>query len=200
MLKKSDVLPFILALISTMLVVGLGFLWLTKINVAKFGQKSNISNNNTSKLPARKKVAPEATALKSSQTNSTVFAVPAIVPQGTAITINGSTKMDRINQKLKRNFHKQFPGTGVIVDAEGTQTAIALLRSGDIDLAAIDRSLKAEEKAEGLAAVAVNSLTPEQNHSSPTMYYVYRKPANADVEVFLGYMLSPEGQAIIGRQ
>ncbi|MBE9046669.1 substrate-binding domain-containing protein [Pleurocapsales cyanobacterium LEGE 10410] len=106
--------------------------------------------------------------------------------------------MNRINQKLKRSFHQQFPGTGVIVNADGTQTAMTLLRSGDIDLAAIDRPLNAEEKADNLAAIAINSSNSERQGST-ALYYVYREPANIDVEVFLGYMLSPEGQAIIDR-
>ncbi|MGF1587766.1 MAG: substrate-binding domain-containing protein [Pleurocapsa sp.] len=199
MIKKSDILPLILALISTMLIVGLGFLWLTKIDITKFGNEKELVEDKTLKTSESKvKVSSQSAASTDAERN---FVMPAIVPQGTAVTINGSTKMARINQALRRGFHRQFPGTAITTNADGSKAGMDLLTSGMIDLAAIERPLNQVETAAGLAAVKIDNLTLNgDSNRGQELYYVYREPVEEDVEAFLGYVLSPIGQqAIIDR-
>ncbi|WP_019508214.1 substrate-binding domain-containing protein [Pleurocapsa sp. PCC 7319] len=152
--QKNDTLPLILALISTILVMAVGFLWLKKIN------NSNISNNtgNTnSSLPESSSTNSQANSKSTSTPSSagTTFTAPNIVPQGTAIAINGSTSLVQTNQALKKSFQRQFPGTAVITNAEGSETGIKMLKTGDIDLAAISRPLNDSEQVQGLVAVPI---------------------------------------------
>lgn len=200
MLKKSDVLPSILALISTAIVVVLGFVWFNKIDAKNSGNSKNITTENT----ATDRVESPAVDLtpKAIKINSSAFAAPSIVPQGTSVRINGSTRMIGINQALKKSFQRRFPGTAIITNADGSETGVDLLLTGEIDLAAILRPLTSEEKAQGLAVVTVDEsiLNVENRPISQVHYYAYREPANIEVEAFLGFALSPQGQkAIVNR-
>lgn len=187
--KRSDLLPLTLAFITTVLIVGLGFFWINKINATKFA-KVNVSSEDSEleNLNTNADIEPI--------TSETAFVMPAIVPQGTSVTINGSITMDSINQALKRNFHRQFPGTVITTEADGSNTGIDLLTSGNADLAAIERTLNKAEKAAGLVAVKIDNVTSD-NRVDRELYYVYREPLNPEVEAFLGYVLSPLGQQII---
>ena len=200
MLKKSDVLPSILALISTAIVVVLGFLWFNKIDAKNSSNSQNITTKNT----ATDKVesAPVDLTPKAIKTNSSAFAAPSIVPQGTSVRINGSTRMIGINQALKKSFQRRFPGTAILTDADGSETGVDLLLTGEIDLAAILRPLTNEEKAQGLAVITVDEsiLNVDGQPISQAHYYAYREPANIEVEAFLGFALSPQGQkAVVNR-
>ena len=86
--------------------------------------------------------------------NST-FSPPSSVPSGTTVRIDGSTSMVTINQNLKRGFERQFPGTNVVTSANGSQNGIADLVAGRVDIAAVSRSLTAQEQSQGLMAVSV---------------------------------------------
>lgn len=86
--------------------------------------------------------------------NST-FSPPSSVPSGTNVRIDGSTSMVTINQNLKRAFERQFPGTNVVTSANGSQNGIADLIAGRVDIAAVSRSLTAQEQNQGLMAVSV---------------------------------------------
>lgn len=86
--------------------------------------------------------------------NST-FSPPSSVPSGTTVRIDGSTSMVTINQNLKRAFERQFPGTNVVTSANGSQNGIADLIAGRVDIAAVSRSLTAQEQSQGLMAVSV---------------------------------------------
>ena len=157
MSQKNDTLPLILALISTVLVVAVGFWWLKKTNSLSISNDTEVNNKS---LPG-----PTSTNYINSQINSdsnstlpsapTTFSPPNIVPQGTAIAINGSTSLVQTNQALKKSFQRQFPGTAVITNAQGSETGIKLLQTGDIDLAAISRPLNDQEQAQGLVAVPI---------------------------------------------
>jgi len=203
MLKKSDILPLFLALISTVLIVGLGFLWLTKINTARLARENAVSLTNPDNLDAEVELDSQS-SVSSSETateSKEVFVVPAIVPAGTAVTINGSSKMNQMNQALRRGFHRQFPGTAITTNADGNKRGIDLLISGDIDLAAIDRPLNETEKAAGLEAMMVNSSTVGNNTNPPLdLYYAYQKPASEEVKAFLGYVSSSQGQQAINQR
>jgi phosphate transport system substrate-binding protein len=192
MLKKNDTLPLILALVSTVLIVATGFSWLTKNNIAGFGQ-NDFSQNSIFKTPdVQENPSPSPSAVTRAN-----FVLPAIVPQGTSVTINGSDKLDQINTALRKGFHQQYPGTAIITDADGSDVGLNLLYSGEIDLLALDRPLNQAEQAAGLMAIQINSLKVQHNQHEPALYYVYRKPLDPDIESFLGYAFSESGKKAI---
>ena len=201
MFKKSDLLSIVLAFISTLLIVGIGFLWASKLGLDRL-EPENITQKDSSNESSNASTEPDSNSNSTispspeSADEDTVFEMPEIVPEGTIVIVNGIAKMDSINQALKKSFHRQFPGTGIETDADGSQTALALLKSGDIDLAAVERPLNTGEKAAGSIAVKIGSSTAN-NTETRELYYVYREPLDPDVEMFLGYVLSPIGQQII---
>jgi phosphate transport system substrate-binding protein len=83
------------------------------------------------------------------------FSLPASVPAGTAVNIDGSTSMVLINEALKAGFQQQYPGTNVNTNATGSDNGIQALLSGMADLAAVSRALTPQEQAQGLVAVPV---------------------------------------------
>jgi len=195
MLKKSDVLPAILAFISTAILIAIGFTWFNKINIrnaiiSKEGEAIAFTPTNTN-------INSVAT-----QANSTSFPAPNIVPQGTSVHVNGSTRMILVNQALKKSFQRRFPGTAIITDADGSETGLELLRTGETDIAAILRPLTEDEKTQGFAAVPVDELVSRVDDKlvQEVFYYVYREPASIEVEAFLGFALSSKGQeALVNR-
>lgn len=201
MFKKSDVLPLILALVSTALIVGTGFAWLAKNHVAGFGKgKFNQRDGmlKTSDAQANNGLvsvaAAKANKIKNIRNN---FVVPVIVPQGTSVIINGSDKLEQINISLRRGFHEEYPGTVITTAADGIAVGLDLLDSGDIDLLALDRPLNPAEQAAGLTAIQINNSGVKDNQDNASLYYVYRNPINPDVEAFLGYALSDKGKEAI---
>ena len=186
MFKKSDWLPLLLAFGSTVIVVGLGYWWITKIGVTWLTAKNTADENALSQ------------SLESTGASSdTLFVMPTIVPEGTSVIINGSITINSLNQALQKSFHRQFPGTAITTNADGSEMAMELLAAGNIDLAAIERPLNRVEQKANLAAVKINNLTLNNAEDvDRELYYVYRQPINPDVEIFLGYVLSPLGQQI----
>jgi phosphate transport system substrate-binding protein len=85
-----------------------------------------------------------------------VFPMPASVPAGTTIRIDGSTSMVLINEALRRSFLAAYPGTSVETAAAGSDNGLQALLGGSINLAALSRPLTAEEQARGLEAVPVS--------------------------------------------
>jgi phosphate transport system substrate-binding protein len=69
------------------------------------------------------------------------------------VRIDGSDGMLAINQTLKQGFEKRVSGTEVEVGASGSEAALQALQDGNIDLAALERGLTPEEKAQGLDLV-----------------------------------------------
>ncbi len=157
MSQKNETLPLILALLSTIAVLGAGYWWFAN----KSGIKPNISSiENQEKVnPVDNQNTKNNSNNKNpvlSQSAATVqFKAPTSVPSGTAIAINGSTSMVQVNQALKTSFQQQFPGTQVITNAQGSDRGIQLLQQGDIDVAAISRPLTTQEQAGGLATVPI---------------------------------------------
>ena len=88
-------------------------------------------------------------------TDVSALVEPTNVPQGTQVKINGATSMVGINQILKRNFEKKFPGTSILTDAQGTDKGILGLLIGAIDVAAISRPLTSQEQSQGLVAIPI---------------------------------------------
>ena len=189
MFKKNDLLPLVLAFVSTILIVGMGFFWLVKAE----------NNSFSSKKESKQDISVEESDTAVSKATNVAkrnFGVPYIVPQGTSVEINGSQKMAQLNQSLRKSFHQQFPGTYITASADGNDVGIKLLASGDIDIAATDRPLNETEKASGLKAMKIDSEVLADN-TTQEMYYAYREPANSEVEAFLGYVLSPQGRLAI---
>ncbi|MCC0175759.1 substrate-binding domain-containing protein [Waterburya agarophytonicola K14] len=188
MFKKSDTLPLILASGSTMGVLLLGYGVLTKLNFVKNTQDNKIVEKNVSVS------SPEENS--SVVTSAVSFSAPGIVPMGISVKINGATKMKQINKLLKRSFQREFPGTTVTVGTDGSETAIRLLVSGQVDLAALTRPLNEREQGQGLTAVRVSNreLTEENKSTTEDLFYAYREPANSKVEAFLGHLFSVQGQ------
>jgi len=85
------------------------------------------------------------------------FALVDSVPAGTTVNIDGSTSMVLINEALKAGFLAKYPNATVNTAAVGSDNGIQALLSGDIDIAAVSRSLTPEEQAQGLVAVPVAS-------------------------------------------
>ena len=191
MLKKNDTLPFILALISTLVVLGLGYGIWKKINPSTTAQEDINPANGTQPISSNSSSSQAASNLS--------FSDPTIVPMGISVKINGSKQMRTINKLLKKSFQREFPGTTVDFNSDGSETGMRLLMSGQVDLAAISRPLNEEEKAQGLTAVTIPGEPTEQSKSanSEEMFYAYREPANMKVEAFLGHLFSTQGQQAI---
>ncbi|MBI4784157.1 MAG: DUF4912 domain-containing protein [Oscillatoriophycideae cyanobacterium NC_groundwater_1537_Pr4_S-0.65um_50_18] len=100
--------------------------------------------------------APNSAALTSNLVLAqAAFPIPAPLPQGTTVKIDGSSSMTSINQALSDRFKTQFPGTQVDLSYSDSETALQAVLEGKADLAAIGRPLTAEEQAQGLVAVPV---------------------------------------------
>lgn len=206
MFKREDILPLILAFVSTVLIVILGFSWLSKSGATSFG----LFSDNSPQAKGNRDSSPDllttnATEVQSNLSSSKVaannsqqnFTLPVIVPQGTSVAINGSAKLNKINQALRKSFHQQYPGTIISTGGDGSVAGLELLYSREIDLAALDRPLSQAETEAGLTAVAI--YNDSSNAADPHMYYVYQEPLSPDAEAFLGYVFSKKGQQAIGQ-
>ena len=78
------------------------------------------------------------------------------IEEGASIMIEGSTTMAGINAVLEQRFESQFPGVEVDIEYSSSDTALADLQQGNIDLAAIARPLTAEERAQNFVTVPVS--------------------------------------------
>ncbi|GAB4366400.1 MAG: hypothetical protein Kow00121_03740 [Elainellaceae cyanobacterium] len=72
------------------------------------------------------------------------------------VRIDGSNTMSAISRALKQQFQRDYPGTDVILNTRGTETALEELLNDEIDLAAIGRPLTNAEKAKGLKEIPVS--------------------------------------------
>lgn len=104
-----------------------------------------------------KPVPPIAQPSPSPAVPAAQFPPPTTVPAGTQVRIDGSTTLVTVNDNLKRSFEQQFPGTRVTATASGSTKGIEKLLAGEIDLAAVSRSLTPQEQAQGLQAVPIAS-------------------------------------------
>lgn len=199
MFQKNDILPLSLAFISTVLIVTIGLFWLRKNNLAGFdnGDLNKSRIDNTSKVQGNN-INNESKKISKRQSN---LVIPEIVPEGTSVTINGAKKFNQINRALRKSFHQQYPGTVIRTEADGNDQALDLLYSGEIDILALDRPLNKAEQDQGLVAIPLDlhddHLNGSRKEHNLNMYYVYQKPLNPNVEAFLGYALSNQGQKAI---
>ena len=204
MFRKSDILPLILAFATSAVIVTLGFSGLAKTKIGGFvleKDSDRLPENNSALQNARSTTAPIAKSnpTASKPISNDRFDVPVIVPQGTSVTINGSAKLNLINQALRRGFHRRYPGTVITTKGDGSTVGLDLLYARKIDLAALDRPLNQAEKAAGLTEIAIYKSQSDNSNGNSQMYYVYREPLSPDTEIFLGYILSEQGQQSLNR-
>ena len=195
MFSKNNTLPFVLALLSTLAVLGLGLGALKMIAPSTTASETANSNPKDVAVTSSSKNLSKATPAVS-------FSAPGIVPMGISVKINGSDKMEKTNKLLKASFQQEFPGTAVNIDTDGSEAGMRLLLSGQVDLAAVSRPLSEDELAKGLTAVTIEGKHLEEagDLGSQPLLYAYREPANIKVEAFLGHLFSAQGQnAIIDR-
>jgi phosphate transport system substrate-binding protein len=100
-------------------------------------------------------IANPVLAQSSNANVNTSFPVPQSIPSGTQVRINGTTSMEKINQALAQEFQSKYPNTNVTTGYDGTDASLKALPNGQIDLAAIGRSLTDSEKAQGLASIPI---------------------------------------------
>jgi phosphate transport system substrate-binding protein len=149
-MAKSGPPPIVFILLFLLLAGGGWFFFLNK-------PASQDANNTPPPTPAGDAVAPPVAPVVggASPVAASTFALPASVPAGTAVRIDGSTSMVTINQNLKNGFQGRFAGTTVDTKANGSAKGIQDLAAGTADIAAISRPLTAQEQGQGLAAVPV---------------------------------------------
>lgn len=93
-----------------------------------------------------------ALAQSSGETPET-FPIPGSLPDGTTLTVDGSTSMRFTNEDLKDRFEEQYANVDIELDASRTDQAFEALIEGDIDLLATGRPLTDDEKAQGVVEV-----------------------------------------------
>jgi len=208
MFKKSDILPLILAFVTTVLIVILGFSWLAKSKIGGFGSfaqdSDSLRQDKNPRVPdaqatTEDTVKSNVTGSQSTASGKSRFIMPVLVPQGISVTINGSAELNQINRALRKSFHQQYPGTIITTYDDGATVGIDLLYAREIDLAALDRPLSQAEKAAGLMEIGIYQSQLENNSGDSQMYYVYQEPLSPDTEIFLSYVLSIKGQQAINK-
>ena len=148
-MAKSGPPPIVFILLFLLLAGGGWFFFLNK-------PASQEANNTPTPTPAGgASPLPNAPAGAAPPVAAPSFALPASVPAGTAVRIDGATSMVTINQNLKNGFQGKFSGTTVDTKANGSEKGIQDLAAGTADIAAISRPLTAQEQAQDLAAVPV---------------------------------------------
>jgi phosphate transport system substrate-binding protein len=147
MSQKNETIPLLLALFITAGILSGIYWWLTRQSGLDQGHSpaATQSSPTSERLPSPPSPAPLDTA----------FLPPTNIPSGTTVRIDGSTSMVQINQALKNGFEKQFPGTKVFTNAQGSSKGIQSLLAGNIDVAAVSRPLSAAEQAQGLVAIPI---------------------------------------------
>ncbi|MEG3893611.1 MULTISPECIES: phosphate ABC transporter substrate-binding protein [unclassified Microcoleus] len=151
-MAKSGPPPIVFILLFLLLAGGGWFFFLNK------PASQDVSNNPPTPTPAGDVVPlPVAPVVggASSPVAASSFALPASVPAGTTVRIQGSTSMVTINLNLKNGFQAKFPGTRVDSKANGSAKGIQDLVAGTADIAAVSQPLTAQQQGQGLAAVPV---------------------------------------------
>jgi phosphate transport system substrate-binding protein len=78
------------------------------------------------------------------------FPLPAEVPSGTAVKLDGSSSMKVMNDLFKQRFEQKFAGSQINLKSSNSDDAVKALVDGTIDVAALGRPLTAAETAQGL--------------------------------------------------
>jgi phosphate transport system substrate-binding protein len=93
-------------------------------------------------------LAPFELAIAQAPTPS--FPMPAEVPSGTTVKLDGSSSMKVMNDLFKQRFEQKFAGSQINLNSSNSDDAVKALVDGTIDVAALGRPLTAEETAKGL--------------------------------------------------
>ncbi|MBW4494131.1 MAG: phosphate ABC transporter substrate-binding protein [Oscillatoria princeps RMCB-10] len=147
-MAKSSGPPPIVFILLFLLLAGGGYWWFF---MRKDSQQATLPSSSTN-APG---TPPGAPLPSSSPIAAAPFPPPTSVPAGTNLRIDGSTSMVTINVNLKNGFQRQFPGTIVTANTNGTDKGIQALLVGSVDIAAISRPLTSQELSSGLVAVPV---------------------------------------------
>jgi phosphate transport system substrate-binding protein len=99
---------------------------------------------------------PEAVQAQAPSPSPSSFPLPESLPDGSNLTVDGSSSMSVINEALKQRFEARFPDASVDLAANGTLPSLESLLNGEVNLAAIGRALTDDEKAQGLIEVPVS--------------------------------------------
>ncbi|MEA5448877.1 substrate-binding domain-containing protein [Leptolyngbya sp. CCNP1308] len=83
------------------------------------------------------------------------FTLQETVPPGTTLSIDGSPSMAGINESLSEGFEARYPDTDVVSSTSGDDQALQALRGGNVDLAALGRSLSDAEEDPSLTSIPV---------------------------------------------
>ena len=86
----------------------------------------------------------------------TTFAAPDKLPQDAEINIAASNSTDGVSSSLQESFTAKYPQATVNINTQDSGAALNSLAAGQADLAAIGRSLTAEEKAKGFVSVPIS--------------------------------------------
>ncbi|MEL7417258.1 MAG: substrate-binding domain-containing protein [Cyanobacteria bacterium J06555_3] len=98
----------------------------------------------------------KAFLLAQSDAAPTTFAVPDRLAEDAEISIAASNSTNGITSSLNDSFAAKYPDAAVEIDVQDSGTALQNVVEGNVDLAAIGRSLTAQEKAQGLISVPVS--------------------------------------------
>jgi phosphate transport system substrate-binding protein len=148
MSKKSGPPPIVFIL-TFLGLFGIGYLFFFRQPA-----EAPVSSNNPAP-PSVNSNAPSSSVPPSSQPSPTAFTVPASVPSGFTVRVDGATSMVQINKILQEGFQKQFPGTTVTTNAGGSAKGIKDLLADRVDIAAVSRALTSQEESQGLIAVPI---------------------------------------------
>ncbi|MBW4468130.1 MAG: DUF4912 domain-containing protein [Pegethrix bostrychoides GSE-TBD4-15B] len=90
------------------------------------------------------------------QSSGETFTLPASLPSGSELKVDGSTSMEISNEELGNKFQQQYADAKIDFAENGTDKAIEALRAGTVSVVAAGRRLTAAEKESGLKEVPLS--------------------------------------------
>lgn len=103
--------------------------------------------------PLFKPFTPEPAQAQPPASPDASFPIPATLPSGATVNVDGSSSMEVLNQSLKQRFVEKFPNHLVNLAATGSDASVKALVDGKVNVAALGRPLTAPEKAQGIVLV-----------------------------------------------
>ncbi|MBD1873958.1 DUF4912 domain-containing protein [Nodosilinea sp. FACHB-131] len=82
--------------------------------------------------------------------------IPTSLERNSKLTIESSEAMRLVNETLRSRFSSEYSDADVVVEYDSANNALQALIDGDVDLAAIGRSLTEQEVSAGLREVPVS--------------------------------------------
>ncbi|MEL6400292.1 MAG: substrate-binding domain-containing protein [Cyanobacteria bacterium J06626_4] len=104
-------------------------------------------------MPLEATPAPPADTAPAAPTG---FVPPEQLPEGTNLTIEGSSSMAVITQALIQQFQAAYPNASVTLTEQPADVALTNLQTATADLAAIGRPLTEEQLAQNLREVSIS--------------------------------------------